>query len=169
MNYEMRPPRRGLTPPLSPDISTDIARIEYVVFTKAERTLAWKTFSDISLWPRFSDHYGSIQWRGAPWVPGSRLRIEVRGLIEATVDRVITVCMPPHHFAWINHVRGYTMEQWVSFDPFQGGGTRVSTWIEVTGAELSLHGGKDLKIVKTILAGWFENFAAECDLLALER
>lgn len=166
MNYETRPPRRGLLPELPPESNNHIARVEFAVFTKADCSVAWRIFSDLGLWPRFADHYGSIRWHGAPWTPGSRLHIEVRKPIDTTVDRVITVCMPPHHVAWINHVRGYTMEQWVSFDPYHGGGTRVSTWIEVMGAELSLQGGKDVKLIKTILAGWFENFVAECDRAA---
>ena len=166
MNYETRPPRRGLMPLPSPDYEAHIARIEYAVFTNADCALAWRIFTNLNLWPRFSDHYGSIRWQGAPWMPGSRLHIDIREPINATVDRVITVCMPPHHVAWINHVRGYTMEQWVSFDPYAGGGTKVSTWIEITGAELSMEGGKTIKMVKTILAGWFENFAAECDCAA---
>ena len=169
MNYETRPPRRGLIPPPSPDFATHIARVEYAVFTKADCTLAWRIFSDISLWPRFWNHYESIRWQGAPWMPGSRLRIEVREPIDTVVDRVITVCMPPHNVAWINHVRGYTMEQWLSFDPYPGGGTKVSTWIEVTGAEVSLQGGKDISYLKSILAGWFENFANECDRIAAGR
>jgi hypothetical protein len=151
---------------LSPDFATHIARIEYAVFTKADCTLAWRIFSDISLWPRFCNYYDSIRWQGTPWTPGSRLRIEIREPMNAVVDRVITVCVPPHNAAWINHVRGYTMEQWLSLDPYLGGGTRVSTWIEVTGAEVSRRGGEDIKYVKRILASWFENFAAECDRIA---
>jgi len=166
MNYETRPPRRGLMPPLSADFETPIARVEFAVFTRADCSLAWRIFSDTSLWPRFSDLYGAIRWQGPAWTPGSRLRIEVHEPIDAIVDRVITVCMPPHKVAWINHVRGYTMEQWVSFDPYQAGGTKVSTWIEVTGAEISLRGGEDIKYLKSLLISWFTRFAAESDRAA---
>jgi len=166
MNYETRPPRRGLMPPLSADFETPIARVEFAVFTTADCSLAWRIFSDTSLWPRFSDLYGAIRWQGPAWTPGSRLRIEVHEPIDAIVDRVITVCMPPHKVAWINHVRGYTMEQWVSFDPYQAGGTKVSTWIEVTGAEISLRGGEDIKYLKSLLISWFTRFAAESDRAA---
>jgi hypothetical protein len=166
MNYETRPPRRGLMPPMSADFESSIARVEYSVLTSADCKLAWKIFSDTSLWSRFSDLYGAIRWQGPAWTPGSRLRIDIGEPINATVDRVITICMPPHNVAWINHVRGYTMEQWVSFDPYQGGGTKVSTWIEVTGAEISQRGGEDIKYLKTVLVSWFTRFAAECDRAA---
>lgn len=166
MNYELRPPRRGLLPNLSPEVINHFARVEHTVFTKADPATAWKIFSDISLWPRFFNLYGNIRWQGTPWTPGSRLRIEINQPIQAVVDRVITVCMPPQHIAWINHVRGYTMEQWISIDPYQGGGTRISTWIEVTGADVSLRQSSDLDTLQTIVGTWFTNFALECDRVA---
>lgn len=55
------------------------------------------------------------------------------------------------------------MEQWVSFDPYQGGGARVLTWIEMTGSDLLVEDGKDIKVVKSFVASWFDNFVAECD------
>ncbi len=169
MNYETRPPRRGLMPPLSADFETPIARVEYAVFTRADCALAWRIFSDTSLWRRFSDFCDAIRWQGTAWTPGSRLRIESREPINATVDRVITVCMPPHNVAWINHVRGYTMEQWVSFDAYPGGGTKVSIWIEVTGAEISMRDGEAIKYLKSMLVSWFAKFTAECDRAARVR
>src|SRR6266540_4709159 len=55
----------------------EIARIEHVVFTKADCVLAWRIFSDCERWPRFSDSYGKIEWQGVPWALGSRLQIEL--------------------------------------------------------------------------------------------
>lgn len=163
MDYETRPPRRGLLPELSAQFRNHIARVEYVVFTRADCRLAWKIFSDIKLWPQFCDLYTGLRWQGTPWRPGSRLRMELKDPVNAVVDRVVTVCMPPNHLAWINHVLGYTMEQWIAFEPYSGGGTRVATWIEVTGAELSKRGGDDIRYLKTIVSTWFDNFSAECD------
>ena len=166
MNYETRPPRRGLMPPMSADFESSIARVEYSVLTSADCKLAWKIFSDTSLWSRFSDLYGAIRWQGPAWTPGSRLRIDIGEPINATVDRVITICMSPHNVAWINHVRGYTMEQWVSLDPTAGGGTRISTWIEVTGAGVSRDRELDLQELKSVVCTWFDNFSLECDRAA---
>ena len=80
MTYLSRPPRRGPTPDLcaghqQPEKRPEIVRVEYTVFTKADVGLTWKIFSDWKLWPSFSDVYGKggIEWRGAPWEPGSRL------------------------------------------------------------------------------------------------
>jgi hypothetical protein len=139
----------------------EILRIEYSISTKADCGLAWRIFSDCSRWYRFSDAYRSIEWRGAPWTPGSRLQIEIIRPVVATQDRVITICTPPRCVAWINHVLGYTMEQWVLFDPDAGGGTRVSTWIEFTGADFD--GSEVEKLVTKFVAEWFGKFRAECD------
>lgn len=166
MNYEARPPRRGLSPNVSADLLNQFVRVEYVVFTKAHPQLAWRIFSDVDLWPKFCPLYREIRWQGAPWSVGSRLHIEVREPINAIVDRALTVCMPPHHISWISHVRGYTMEQWVSLDPAPGGGTRVSTWIEVTGAGISRDKEFDLQQLKSVVSTWFDNFSQECDRAA---
>jgi hypothetical protein len=94
-------------------------------------------------------------------VPGSRLQIEIVTPVVAKQDRVITLCTPPRCVAWINHVLGYTMEQWVQFDPETGGGTRVSTWIEIMGVDLEGHDVE--RLVARFVADWFVNFCAECD------
>ena len=162
MNYELRPPRRGLSSNLSPELLGSIVRIEHVVFTKADPVLAWRIFSDLSLWPKFFPLYGELRWQGKPWTQGSRLRMEVRPPVNAVIDRVLTVCMPPHQIAWINHVRGYTMEQWVSIDPYQGG-SRIATWVEITGGEISPQKDEDLQMARAMIVSSFDNFARECD------
>lgn len=53
------------------------------------------------------------------------------------------------------------MEQWVLFDPDAGGGTRVSTWIEIAGADFDSHDIE--KLVARFAKEWFVNFGAECD------
>jgi hypothetical protein len=58
------------------------------------------------------------------------------------------------------------MEQWVLFDPYVGGGTRITTWIELTGAELCPDGHDMRDLVKGLLEKWFGNFCAECNRLA---
>lgn len=163
MNDETRLPGRSLPPKPSARPPQGGAYVDHVVFTRANPRIAWRIFSDWTLWPNFSDVYQSIEWQGAPWEPGSRLRIEIRKPVQATLDRVITVCMPPHCAAWITHVRGYTMEHWVRFDPYHGGGTRVSTWLELMGPELKEDNGATPELVKNLMANWFQNFAAECD------
>jgi hypothetical protein len=166
MNYEMRPPRRGLPPNLSSNLFGQFERVEYVVFTKADPELAWRIFSNVDSWPKFCPLYRNIRWQGAPWTVGSRLHLELQEPVSAIVDRALTVCMPPHHISWISHVRGYTMEQWVSLDPTAGGGTRISTWIEVTGAGVSRDRELDLQELKSVVCTWFDNFSLECDRAA---
>lgn len=162
MNHELRPPRRGLLPEL-PDFRSHVARLEYSVFTKADCNLVWKLFSDVSLWPRFLPLYQNVRWQGSAWNPGSRLRMDVAEPINATVDRVVTLCAPPHHLAWINHVRGYTIEQWISIEPYHEGGARIATWLEVTGGDLSRDRAADMHLLETVVRTWFDNFSTACD------
>ena len=150
--------------PCNPSPKPKIVRFEYSRTTNAECALAWRIFADCQRWHRFSDAYRSFVWHGSPWVPGSRLQIEIVKPVVATQDRVITLCEPPRCVAWINHVLGYTMEQWVLFDPDKEGGTRVSTWIEITGVGLEDNGVE--KVVSKFIANWFVNFCEECDRVA---
>ena len=169
MNHEVRPPRRGLLPNLSPDIVNHTARVEVAVFTKAACAVAWKTLSDVSLWPRFCSAYKNVRWQGVPWMPGSRMRLEIGPPVDLVVDRVITVCTPPYHLCWINHVAGYTMEQWISVEPSQDGGSRVATWIEVTGGNPSRDRNQDMRLLQSLVEEWFSGLRKECDRVADRR
>jgi hypothetical protein len=145
----------------------EIVRVEYTRSTKADCGMAWRIFSDISRWHRFSDAYRNIEWQGEPWTPGSRLQIDLVKPVVARQDRVINICTPPRCVAWINHVLGFTMEQWVLFDPAAGCGTRVSTWIEITGADFDTCDIQ--KLVASLIEEWFVNFCAECDRIAASK
>lgn len=76
---------------------------------------------------------------------------------------MITVGTPPRCVAWINHVFGYTLEQWVLFDPHPGGGTRVSTSIEIVGKALSVEGQDVREVIQDFVVCWYTKFAEECD------
>ena len=163
-------PNQGPTTPLCDGkIQPEIARIDVKVFTKADCNLAWKVFSDWEHWNRFTSAYGRMQWIGEPWETGSRLLIELLYPIPATQNRVITISTPPRCIAWINHVLGYTFEQWVIFDPHPGGGTVVSTWLEFTGKTLTYNGQDVREIIRKFAERWYENFAAACDQEASQR
>jgi len=141
--------------------------VEYTAFTKADRALVWKLFSDFRFWPAFSDIYGAIRWsKGKPWARGSRLRIEIVRPVKAVVDHVITICNPSQHVAWIDHVLGNTMEQWVTFDTLPDGGTRVHTWAEITGATRTVEGHDCNEFLRGFIRTWYDSFCAACDQLA---
>jgi hypothetical protein len=144
-------------------------RLQYTGFTRANRGLAWQLFSDWRRWHQFSDVYGDIRWqKGAPWEPGSRLRIEVVRPVKAIVDHVITVCSPPEFVAWIDHALGDTMEQWVTFYDLADGGTRIHTWADITGPTLMVAGRNVRDVIRDFMRGWYDNFCAECDKMAEE-
>jgi polyketide cyclase/dehydrase/lipid transport protein len=141
--------------------------LEYTVITKASPSVAWELFCDCSLWPRFSDIYGDIRWsKGKPWTAGSRLKIEIVRPMKATVDHVITVCSPAKQIAWIDHVLGNTMEQWVTFEALPDGRTRVHTWADITGSAPFLSARNFSDFVRSFIRQWYDSFCAACDQLA---
>lgn len=159
----------GPLAPLStqPTLRTGILRIEHAVVTKARAGVAWRIFTDCEYWGQISNRYRAIQWYGTPWTPGSRVRVQLLKPFKTSVDRVITACEPGQSVAWINHVLGYTMEQWVFFQPILGGGTRIFTWIEFTGPGHTLEGRSVQEIIEEYLEEWYEAFRLECDRAAL--
>ena len=142
-------------------------RFDYFVVTQAPPILAWKIFSDCSLWPHFSQLYEDIRWtKGLPWQEGSRLSIRARAPIEITLDHVIICCVPGEKVAWIDHALGTALEQWVHFEPQPGGGTLVRTWAEFTEA-VPLVAGRQMKdILVEFTREWYNNFARECNQAA---
>ena len=141
--------------------------LEYTAFTRADRALAWKLFSDFRFWPAFSDIYGDIRWTvGKPWAPGSRLRIEILRPVKTVVDHVITICSPGEHVAWIDHSLGDTLVQWVTFESVADGRTRVHTWAELTGPTKVVDGYNLSEFLRSFVHGWYESFCKACDELA---
>jgi hypothetical protein len=55
------------------------------------------------------------------------------------------------------------MQQCVLFEPYVGGGTKVTTWIELTHPELRSSIAKIRSVLKSLLQTWFGNFISECD------
>jgi hypothetical protein len=141
--------------------------LEYTAFTRADRALAWRLFSDFRLWPAFSDVYGAISWtKGKPWVAGSRLRIEIVRPVKAVVDHVITICSPAEQVAWIDHFLGNTMVQWVTFESRADGRTRVHTWAEITGSTKIVGEHDCSEFLRGFTRTWYDSFCATCDQLA---
>jgi hypothetical protein len=150
-----------------PNARTAIIRIEHAVLTKARPEIVWRLFTDWEFWNRISDRYRAIEWFGAPWTPGSRLRVELFRPFKATVNRVITSCDTGQSLAWINHVMGYTMEQWVFFQPVTDGGARIFTWLEFTGPGQTIDGRSVQEIIQEYIEEWYEGFRLVCDRNAL--
>jgi DNA-binding NarL/FixJ family response regulator len=150
---------KGAGPPLK--------RFEYSVITKATPEVAWRVFSNLQLWPQFSELYDDIHWtKGEPWQAGSHLSIRAAKPIGVTLDHVITVCVPPERVAWIDHAVGTTMEQWVFFESRPGGGTRVHTWGELTGMMPLITGQTIKDLLLEFTRAWYDRYAVECDRVA---
>ena len=139
-------------------------RFEYSVTTRATPELAWKIFSNWSLWPQFSELYRDIRWtKGEPWQEGSRLSIMAIKPLGTTLDHVITVCVPAEKVSWIDHALGTTMEQWVFFESQRDGGTCVRTWAELTGMMPLIAGRRIKDVLLEFTRTWYDNYAKECD------
>jgi len=68
--------------------------------------------------------------------------------------------------AWIDHVLGNTMEQWVTFDALPDGRTRVHTWAEITGATRTVAGYDCSEFLRGFMREWYDSFCAAAHQLA---
>jgi hypothetical protein len=142
-------------------------RFEYSVTTTATPDLAWRVFSDWSLWPKFSELYAEIRWsKGQPWQEGSRLSIRTIPSVGVTLDHVILKCVPGESVAWIDHAIGITLEQWVFFTSLPEGGTRVQTWAEFTGLARVIAGRTIKEVLLDFTRTWYDRYARECDQMS---
>jgi len=142
-------------------------RFQYSVVTKANPNLAWEVFSNLRLWNSFANVYGRLEWReGAPWKAGSRLEIEILRPVHTTIDHVITSCVPPRRLGWIDHAMGAAAAQWLTFEPYKGGGTRIHTWGDLVHTNLTIDGHSVEHILTRFTETWYENFRHTCDRIA---
>jgi hypothetical protein len=65
--------------------------------------------------------------------------------------------------AWIDHVHGDTMEQWVHFKSVPTGGTEIHTWADVMGTTATLGGVDVREILADFIRTWYSRFSKECD------
>jgi len=145
-----------------------MSRFEYSVVTKASPALAWLVFSDLHRWNNFANVYGELRWvDGAPWEPGSRLKIELLRPVNAVIDHVITTCVPGKKVGWIDHAIGVAMAQWVSFEERPMEGTRVHTWGEIVHSGMTIGGRTVEELVASFTRTWYESFCLTCNQLVL--
>jgi hypothetical protein len=146
--------------------ASDILRVDYKAITRADPALAWRLFADWREWDKFTDLYGDLRWtHGAPWSVGSRLRMEVVRPARFTVNRVITMCRPGECVAWVDHSRGSTVEQWVTFELQPDGLTCVRVLSQGIGSKPKVAGQPFAEFLKNSVKRWLDGFCKECDHL----
>ena len=157
-------PETGLSRQASVHKSHSESCINHTVFTRAHFAVAWKIFSDCNLWPGFLESHGSsVHWHGAPWNAGSRLYFDVVEPKPARIECLLTLCTPPQCVGWIIRESGHTVQQCVLFEPYVGGGTKITTWIELADKEFPDSFARVRSLLTSLLQTWFSNFTAECD------
>jgi hypothetical protein len=139
----------------------------YTVKTKASPAVAWEVYSNWRLWRKFANIYGQIEWtEGKPWQVGSRMEIELTRPVRTTVDHLIICCEPARELGWIDRALGITMDQWVEFDEYPTGGTRIHTWGELNPAGHKVAGRTAEELLNVFTETWYENYRVACDELA---
>jgi hypothetical protein len=140
---------------------------QHSVTTKAKRNLAWETYLDWRRWPEFSDVYGQMHWRvGDPWEVGSCLEIRLVRPVRATLDHVVTSCVPGQALSWIDQCLGMELVQRVQFEETSENGTRINTHGLLMHSDVKIAGRTPERLVSNFTETWYANYRAACDRLA---
>ena len=92
--------------------------------------------------------------------------IEILRPIHLVIDHVITHCDPAEKIGWIDHGLGISIDQWLTFEPKNGTGTRLRITGEILGPELELIPGVALDVfVRDFTRKWFDAYREVCNQL----
>lgn len=143
---------------------TKIIRLDHKSPTSADPALAWRIFLDWRRWDRFTDFYADLRWtHGTPWSVGSRLRMDLVRPARFVVNRLVTMCRAPEAIAWIDHSRGSTVEQQVSFELDADGKTCIHVVSQALGSRPEVAGQPFITFLDRSVKLWLDGFSKECD------
>ena len=90
----------------------------------------WAVLTDVEHWPEWTASMTSLRLDAGPFAAGVRVRIKQPKLMAATWR--VTVCDPPHRFAWETSMPGMQAVAWHRIEPTPEG-SRVTLEVNSTG------------------------------------
>jgi hypothetical protein len=125
--------------------------------------IVFAIYVDIERWCN-RNLFGDIRWvQGKPWVPGSRLRIEVRTPIRTSVDQVVQHFEPLESVSYLSHVLGITCETRVTFIPVSPQQTAINVGMHLVGTVSRALGFAIEPAIARSTKGFFEELRKECE------
>jgi hypothetical protein len=120
-------------------------------------------YVDIERW-RNRNLFGEIRWsQGKPWEPGSRLQIEVRVPLRATVDQVVQHFTPKESVSYLSHVLGITCETRVVFTQVSTDKTAINVVMHLVGTVSRSLGFAIEPVIAKATKGFFEELRKDCE------
>jgi hypothetical protein len=123
-------------------------------------------YTDIDRW-RNRNVFGDIRWaQGKPWTEGSRLQIETRFPLRATVDQVVQHFTPNESVSYLSHVLGITCETRVFFTRVPHEKTAINVGMHLVGSVSRSLGFAIEPVITRATKGFFEELRKECEAAA---
>lgn len=121
-------------------------------------------YIDIERWCN-RNVFGEIRWvHGEPWKEGSRLQIETRVPLRATVDQVVQHFTPYESVSYLSHVLGITCETRVIFTRVAGEKTAINVVMHLVGTVSRTLGFAIEPVIAKATRGFFEELRKECEM-----
>jgi hypothetical protein len=136
---------------------------EFQVVINCPLETVFSIYTDIDRW-RERNLFGDIRWvQGEPWQSESRLRIETRHPIRATIDQVVQKFVPNENITYISHVLGITCETRVVFIPAGPSQTAITVGMHLVGTVSRALGFAIEPAIEKATKGFFEDLRKECE------
>ena len=136
---------------------------EFQIVIDCPMETVFSIYVDIDRW-RNRNLFGDIRWvQGEPWQPESRLRIETRQPIRATIDQVVQKFVANENVTYISHVLGITCETRVIFIPAGPNQTAITVAVHLVGSVSRALGFAVEPTIEKATKGFFEDLRRECE------
>lgn len=136
---------------------------EFQVVVNAPIEKVFALYADIEWW-RNRSIFADIRWtQGQPWAEGSRLRIESRKPIRASVDQVVLEFRPRESVVYISHVLGMTCESRIRFFAASPTQTLIQVRMQLLGTVSRVLGFAIEPVIEKSTRVFFEDLRRESE------
>jgi len=136
---------------------------EFQVVVNSPLEKVFALYTDIEWW-RNRSIFADIRWtHGEPWTEGSRLRIESRKPIRASVDQVLLEFRPRESVVYISHVLGMTCETRIKFAAASAAQTVIQVRMQLLGTVSRVLGFAIEPVIEKSTREFFEDLRRESE------
>jgi hypothetical protein len=138
--------------------------VEHSVIVSCTPDVAFRLYTDHSVW-RNRSVFDDLRWiEGEPWKQGSRMEVYLNYPVRFAVNEVVVRYKPNEQVSLISHGMGITVEHNMYFEKQWEGGTRIRADIFVAGSVATVLGFAVIPAIEAITRRQMEDLQRECEV-----
>ena len=136
---------------------------EFQVAVEAPLSTIFSLYSNLEWW-RSRSIFSDVRWvQGEPWEEGSRMRLESRTPVKATVDHVILEFNRGESAVYLSHVLGITCETRVKFIARSTTHTTIQVQMQLLGTVSRMLGFALEPVIEKSTRSFFEDLRRDSE------